>query len=214
MPVEDGAIDAVGLEGFQGTHRRPVGSVENDGQVIATRQIEESPEVSSPPRHTLRRVARALEAVPGQPDLAQGHQPRVVGHELRLHARQVLIGQVVPLGMKAHGRPHGLAGGGGRPERADIGLEVAADGDGAPDAVLGGPRERAAQVLVGGIVKVAVAVYEHRDDGSCQAPATTILPIRTVGAAVRSRKTRSFPTPSMARNISSRLPATVISSTG
>src|SRR5438309_10229131 len=100
---------------------------------------------------------------------------------------------MVPLGMKAHGRPHGLAGGGGRPERADIGLEVAADGDGAPDAVLGGPRERAAQVLVGGIVSVAVAVYEHRGPGRSRAPATTILPISTVAAAGRARNTRPAP---------------------
>src|SRR6266849_305604 len=120
----------------------------------------------------------------------------------------------MPFRVKAHGRPHGLAGTCGRLEGARVGLVVAPHGHGAPHAVFAGPREGAAQVLVRGIVKVAVAVDEHRGEGFCQAPATTILPMRTVGAAVRPRKSRSLPTPSMARNISSRLPATVISSTG
>src|SRR4030095_17122114 len=68
-------------------------------------------------------------------------------------------------------------------------------------------RERAPHVREGGIVQVAMTIDDH-------APATTMRPMSRVGAAVRSRKTRSLPPPSTAWNMSRRLPATVISSTG
>jgi hypothetical protein len=95
------------------------------------------------------------------------------------------------------------------------------------------------QVLEGRVVQVTVAVDDHlsssilnmpcgmltvvekvsatREGESPRyrhVPATVMRPMSTVGAAVRSRKTRSLPTASIALNISSRLPAMVISSTG
>src|SRR5215475_13253895 len=129
--------------------------------------------------------------------------------DLRFHEVEICIRELEPVRMEAQGGPHRLAVGRGELQRARVRLLVAADGDRAPDPVFARPGQSAAHVLVGGIVEMAVTINDH-----AWAPATVILPTRTVGAEVRSRKTRSLPTPSMARNISRRLPAMVISSTG
>src|SRR6185295_6902257 len=155
----------------------------------------------------------AVEAVPGQADLAERHEARVVDRHLALDHRKVVVGQLRALGMEAERRPHRLAIGRGHLDRAAIRVGIAPDRHDAPDVMLGGARHRAARVLEGGVVQVTVTVDDHPELSPYE-PATTMRPISKVGAAVRSRNTRSLPTPSTRFHISSRLPATVISSTG
>src|SRR5215813_56790 len=111
----------------------------------------------------------------------------MVRGDLCFHEVEICIRELEPVRMEAQGGPHRLAVERGELQRARVRLLVAADGDRAPNPV--------------------IARLSYR-------PATVILPTRTVGAEVRSRKSRSLPTPSMARNMSRRLPAMVISSTG
>src|SRR5215813_2843829 len=133
----------------------------------------------------------------------------MVRGDLCFHEVEICIRELEPVRMEAQGGPHRLAVERGELQRARVRLLVAADGDRAPNPVFARAGQPAAYVVVGGVVKVTMTVENH-----AEAPATVILPTRTVGAEVRSRKTRSLPTPSMARNMSRRLPAMVISSTG
>ncbi len=132
--------------------------------------------------------------------------------DLRLDPLKVLVAEIGPIRVKSQAGPDRLGRGRGRLERLRIRLGVAADGDRAPHVVRHRQPQRLLEVGEHRIVQVTVAVDEHC--AVCQVPATTIRPILSVGATVRSRRTRSSPTPSIADSISSRLPATVTSSTG
>ena len=117
-----------------------------------------------------------------------------------------------PVGMESQARPDCFRRRRGRLERLGVGLGVASDGDRAPHVVRHRQPQRLLEVGERRIVQVTMAVDDHRV--VYQVPATTMRPILSVGATVRSRRTRSSPTPSIDDSISSRLPATVTSSTG
>src|SRR5215471_787101 len=104
--------------------------------------------------------------------------------DLRFHEIEICIRELEPVRMEAQGGSHRLAVGRSELQRARVRLLVAADGDRTPDPVFARPGQSAAYVLVGGIVEVTMTVKNH-----AWAPATVILPTRTVGAEVRSRKT-------------------------
>ncbi len=194
------------LERRERVHGRPVRRVEDHRQVVAAGQVDQALEALAGLAAHRVRVVGGAEAVPRQPDLAERDQPRVAGVDLRLHrSRSSRVS--FHSGWKPIAGHTALALSAGGLQRALVGGVVAADRDRAPHVVLGRADDGAAYVLEGRVVQVAVAVDDHE-------PATVIRPMSSVGAAVRSRNTRSLPTPSTARNMSSRLPAMVISSTG
>src|SRR4029453_17654109 len=149
---------------------------------------------------------------PGQTDLADADDVRVVLGDLLLDAIEILVGEPRSIRVESEARPDRLRRGGRRGERLRVGLGVAADGDGAPDIVGQRQPERLPQIRECGIVQMTVAVDDHV--APVQVPATTIRLIRRVGDTVRSRRTRSSPTPSIAASMPRRFPATVTSSTG
>ena len=159
--MEHRAVDAVTPERLEGGHRRPVRRVEDDGQVEAPRQIEKAGEPPAAARQDLGGVRGLAQAVPRQPDLAEGDQPRVIRRHLRFHQLEVIVGELEPVGVEAHGRPHALAVGSGQLQGARVGLPVAPDGDRPPHVVLGRPRQGAAHVLERRVVQVTVAIDDH-----------------------------------------------------
>src|SRR5206468_7995460 len=150
--------------------------------------------------------------IPGQADLADAHDAGMVRGDLRLDALEIVLGEIRPVRVKPQARPDRLGRGRRRLERLRVRLGVAPDGDRAPHVVRHRQPERLLEVGECRIVQVTVAVDDHC--AVYQVPATTMRPILSVGATVRSRRIRSSPTPSIADSISSRLPATVTSSTG
>ena len=204
--MEHRAVHVPPLEDRERVGGRPVGRVEDDRQVVAAGQVDQALEALAGLAAHRVRVGDRAQAVPRQPHLADRDQACVVRVDLRFHRFQVLAGEL-PLGMKAERGPHRLGVLERGLQRALVGGVVAADRDRAPHVVLGGADDGAAHVREGRVVQVAVAVDDHE-------PATVIRPMSSVGADVRSRNTRSLPMPSTAWNMSSRLPAMVISSTG
>src|SRR5215472_5858542 len=81
--------------------------------------------------------------------------------DLRFHEVEICIRELEPVRMEAQGGPHRLAVECGELQRARVRLLVATDGDRAPDPVFARPGQRAAYVLVGGIVEVAVTINDH-----------------------------------------------------
>ena len=181
--------------------------VQHHRQVEAGGEPEQPLEARTPPSDQPGRVGGGAEVVPGEPDLAHRDDARVVLGDLAFHLLEIRVGKRLPFRVEAEHGPHRLAVAVGHRQGARIGGGIAAHRHHTPHVRVQRAHERAPSVREDGVVQVAVAVDDH-------APATTMRPMRSVGAAVRSRKTRSLPTPSTAWNISRRLPATVISSTG
>ncbi len=214
VPVEHRPLGAARAQDVERALRGPVGRVDDDRQVVPRRFGDEAREARPPAGHQVRRVRRPLEAVPREADLPHRGEPPVVLGDLRDDLLEVPVGQGRALGMKPHRRPHALAVPARQPKGLEIARRVGADRDDAPDPRLARARHHRPRVLVDEIGQMAVSVDEHPVPLLYHAPATTMRPMSTVGAAVRSRKTRSLPMPSTRLYISRRLPAIVISSTG
>ena len=135
--------------------------VDHHRQVEARRQVQQPPEALAPARHQCPRVRRAVQAVPGQPDLSERDEPRVLLRHLALDHGEVFVGEVHPLGMKAEGGPHHLTVGGSGVDRPHIARRVAAHRDDAPDVVLDGARHHGARVTEHRVLEMAVAVDDH-----------------------------------------------------
>ena len=210
--MEDRALHAVVLQRLQRVGGGAVRRVQRHREIPAHGEIEQAVEPRAAPRLERIRVGRAFQRIPGQADLADAHDPRVMRDDLGLDPLEILVGELGPVGMESQARPDCLRRRCGRLERLGVGLGVAPDGDRAPHVVRHRQPQRLLEVGERRIVQVTVAVDDHRV--VYQVPATTMRPILSVGATVRSRRTRSSPTPSIDDSISSRLPATVTSSTG